>query len=103
MAKATVHVGDVGTPIRLTIKDEKGAVVDVSAATTKEITIESPHGEAAVHPAAFTTDGTDGKIEYVTVAGDIHEAGTWSRQGYVVLPSGEWRTAVLPFDVEDNL
>jgi hypothetical protein len=62
-----VHVGDVGTVFRLTLSDGS-TIVDASGATTKEILFRKPSGAVVTKSAAFTTDGTDGKIEYVTAA-----------------------------------
>jgi hypothetical protein len=79
--------GDTGTWIELTISDEAG-VVDVSTATTKEIHARKPSGTTVTWTAVFTTDGTDGKIRYQTLAATLDEVGTWVLQGHVVI--GTW-------------
>ncbi len=96
-----IHVGDIGTVFRLTIKDQDGVVVDVSSATgagEKEILFQGP-GKLVTQTAVFTTDGTDGDIEYVTVSGDISVVGEWTLQGHVILTAGEWRTTAVAFPV----
>lgn len=99
---ADVHVADEGTRFELTIEDS-GVVVDVSAATIKTIKFLKPDGISVSKPADFVTDGSDGKIEYVTVTDDIDIKGGWKCQGYVELPSGKWHTSQANFDVSQNL
>lgn len=84
MAANEVHVGDIGTVFRLTIYDDT-TLANLSGATTKQILFSKPSGMLLTKTAVFTTDGTDGKIQYVTVAGDLDEAGQWTIQGYLVL------------------
>lgn len=98
-----VHLGDIGTSFRLTIKDQDEAVVDISGATTKKITFEKPSGDSVEKNATFVTDGTDGKMEYVTVSGDLDETGWWRYQGYVVLGAGEWHTDIFKEKIYANI
>ena len=96
-----VHLNDIGTIFRLTIKDQDGAVVDVSSATgagQKEILFEGP-GKLMTKTAVFLTDGTDGVIQYVNVSGDHSVVGQWKMQGHVILTSGQWSTAAVAFPV----
>ena len=97
-----VHLNDVGTAFEVTIKDGSDAV-DVSAATTKEIIFRSPAGVKKVKAASFKTDGTDGIIQYTTVADDLDEEGRWGIQGHIVLSSGDWNTDLDEFLVHRNL
>jgi len=97
------QVGVIGMPVELTIKDCDGVVIDVSDATAMTIYLKAPDGGVLTKTAAFTTDGTDGKIEYVTIDGDIDEAGTWRAQGRVVTPDGDYASLPTSFAVYDNL
>ena len=99
MTTIYVHNGDVGTIFRLTIKDTAGAAIDVSTASVKYIYFQDPSGVKTQKTAAFYTDGTDGKIQYTTVAGDIDEVGTWMVQGYVETGLGKFWTAKDSFKV----
>lgn len=82
-----IHVGDVGT--HLVVVFTSGSLPEpVDTATTKEIWLEKPNGTTVSKTAAFVTDGTDGQIEYITIAGDIDQAGTWKIQGYVEMAGG---------------
>ena len=98
-----MQVDDIGTILELTIKDGTAFVLDLSTASTKEIIIKSPAGVASTHTASFTTDGTDGKIQYVTTSGDVDEAGRWQIQGRIVMGGGDWKTSVSNFQVAENL
>lgn len=105
--EAEIHLNDIGTVFRTTIKDKAcdgtSSVLDVSAATTLNLIFKKPGGTVVTKSASFTTDGTDGQIEYITVDGDLDEVGNWQIQAYIVLPSGSWRSDKGTFYVHENL
>jgi len=103
MSQGEIHVGDIGTVIGMTIYDEQGAIVDVSSASVKYIIFYKHDGTTVNKSAEFTTDGTDGKIQYTTIAGDLNVGGIWKKQGYVVLSAGTWYTNKINFTVHNNL
>lgn len=98
-----IHIGDIGTSFRVTVVDQNAAVVDISSATTKQLLFKLPNGTVLTKTASFVTDGTDGKMEYVTAEDDLSAKGNWSLQGYVVLSGGEWHTDIAEFKVHRNL
>lgn len=101
---ADLHFGDIGTIIRLTITDESGVVVDVSSASVKQVLMRSPScADCDAHTATFTTNGTDGKIQYTTVSGDLHATGTWQIQGKVTISTGTWHSSIAEVNVVPNL
>ena len=102
MAANEIHKSDVGTIFRATIQDST-FTVDVSAAGTKQLKFRKPSGTVVTQTAAFTTDGTDGRIQYTTVSGDLDSTGQWSWQAYVALAAGTWHSSVSYFDVHPNL
>ena len=102
MSSTPSHMGDVGTVFEQTIVDQDGQVVDISAATVMEITFQRPDGASFTRAAERSTDGTDGKMRYVTAAEDLDAFGTWWWQGRVVLTTGQWHTDVHEFEVEAN-
>jgi hypothetical protein len=102
MAANEIHVGDIGTVLRVTVKDGT-AVVNISSATSKIIILEDPDGNNSEKVASFTTDGTDGKIQCTTITGDLDQRGNWSIQAKVVMPSGTWYSDVSVFQVYENL
>lgn len=97
-----IHVNDVGTVFEATIADSNG-VVPLVTATTRQLLFQLPDGSVLTKTAAFTTDGTDGKMEYATEALFLSQAGVWQWQPYVVFAGGEWHADVQIFVVYPNL
>ena len=62
-----------------------------------------PDGTTFEKTAVFTSDGTDGNIQYLSVDGDLNVAGTWNLQAYVATGAGTWSTSVGTFKVHENL
>ena len=67
-----IHTGDTGTVFIITISDT-GVPVDLSSGTSASnvILFKRPDRTTFNRPAVFDTDGKDGRIKYVSVAGDI--------------------------------
>ncbi len=80
-------VGDTPTII-VTIKDQDGAVVNVSGASSKQIHLKSPNGSIFPKAATFTTSGTDGKIQTTLASTDLNKPGAWSYYPVVAGVSG---------------
>jgi hypothetical protein len=101
------HVNDIGTVFRVTVYDTTSTggttVADISLATTKQFTFKRPDGTTFDRVAVFTSDGSDGNIQYISVDGDLNIAGTWHLQAYVVTPAGNWKTEVRHLKVYENL
>jgi hypothetical protein len=106
MAVNEIHVGDIGTIFELTLMDDT-VVVDVSSAVaigTKQIHFVRPDGTASTEEASFTTDGTDGKIQFITPdVNFLDQAGGWKIQGKVTLVTGTWSSDISSFKVYKNL
>lgn len=99
-----IYVGDEGTIFRVQILDcATGSMLPVDGATVKEIVFEDPLGGVVRKTAVFTTDGTDGYIEYVIIAGDIDMSGTWILQGYVEGVGFKNSSSKGTFEVSDIL
>lgn len=100
----TMTDNDIGVTVRLTIVDDAdGSAVDISAATTKQIIFVSPSGTSTTRTASFTTDGTDGQIEYVTVDGAVNAEGEWRVQGLVIFGGGTYRSQIRRISVREAL
>lgn len=97
-----VFVGDIGTAFRGTFKED-GVAIDISSATTKEIIFEPPNGIKATQTATFFTDGTDGVLQYVSIANDIDRGGDWRLQGYIVMAGFTGYSDIVNFKVYDTL
>lgn len=82
MSANEIHQEDIGTAFTITMMDDT-VVVDISTATIKQITFKKPSGTKIVKDAVFVTDGTDGKLQYTSISGDLDEAGKWYLQVYL--------------------
>lgn len=96
-----IKVGDIGTIFRITLSDSNG-IVDISGATVMEIHFKKGDNTTIVRTASHTTDGTDGKLEYASIAGDLSISGNWKMEGFITLPSGSWTSDCLEFAVADK-
>ena len=97
-----IHKGDVGTILRVTVTDD-GAAVDISAATTKQLLLKSPAGAVLTKTAVFTNTGTDGKLQYTTIAGDLSSTGDWQIQASCVFSASQFLSSIGTFTVCENV
>ncbi len=97
-----VRLNDEGTILRITLMRGK-TPVDISTSTIRTIRFFRPDSGKIEKSVVLTTDGTDGKLEYVVEAGFLVELGTWKLQGYVEMPAGKWSSSIGTFRVEDVL
>jgi len=98
-----IHIDDTGTGLIFTVSANE-EVMDLSAATTKEIIFDKPKTNNVItKPAVFVTDGTDGKVKYVSESDFFDIRGKWKAQGHFVFPTGEWHTSIVEFEVAHNL
>lgn len=102
---ANVHKNDVGTAFDFTVIDDSdGGVVDLSLCPTREATFVKPDG-TVLGPKTCTliTDGTDGRMRYVTIAGDIDQSGSWKVQGRAAIDAARsWYSDLVRFLVLPN-
>lgn len=106
MPASDVPLGTIGTRFELEIKDQDSVVVDISGATSLTMTFRDPTGAVFTRTASLVNIGTDGKLDYTSVSGDIPEdgvKGTWQRQGDIVIPAGTYPTTIVKFEVTANL
>ena len=97
-----IHVGDIGTTLIGTVLDD-GAVVDISSAASMQMIIKRPDQTTMTKTASNYTDGTDGKMKYVTVTDDIDQVGNWKIKGKVVIGSATYYSSVSTFKVHCNI
>ncbi len=102
MAVNEIHLNDLGTALRILVKDGT-ATVDISGASTKNIILKKPSGVVMTKTADFTTDGTDGKLEYITATADINEWGPWKIQANIITASTNFKSDIGEFTVYVNL
>ncbi len=103
MAANEIHEDDIGVVFQVTIEDD-GTAVDVSGATTQQILFGKPDGTKLTKTSGFTNSGSDGKVQYASVADDLTPAGQWYIQVRVVLASGsDLHSDIAKFIVHPNL
>lgn len=99
---AELRVGNVGSLIRLTIVDQDGAPVDVSSATLV-LYLRSPKARLLTKTPSLTSGGTDGRIQYATLAGDLDVPGNWQAQAKVTISGSTWFSTLTSLPVSANL
>ncbi len=85
-----VQKGDIGVDFTITLlKASDLTPLDVSSATTLQIKFRPVGGTTRTQTASLVTDGTDGKIRYITAsADDLNVSGVnWEIQPYVDAPT----------------
>lgn len=92
-----LHLGDIGTIIKVQMKDG-GVVVDVSTATVRQLKLQKRDKTLLEKTMTFFTDGKDGWLQYITIEGDlVGGKGKWKGQVYIEMPS--WKGHSEQFDV----
>lgn len=100
----SVHVGDAGTVIEVTFRDDStGEAVDLSAAQTLSLTLKPPRGLGVTRSLDVVGDPTMGTARYVSVAEDFARAGPYQAQGRMVSAAGDWVSNVVPITVGPRL
>jgi hypothetical protein len=98
-----VHVADEGVQFIITVYDQDSEIVDLSSATSLLMNFKNPSKETFSETATLYTDGTDGKMTYTFLEGDIDEIGMWSYQGVVEFSDGLYHTNIEKFRVYPNI
>lgn len=77
-----VYVGEYGDAIIITLIDDDGVPVDVSAYTSaKTLRARTPDALKSVNwTISFVNTGADGLIRFTPASGDIDRAGDWECQ-----------------------
>lgn len=96
MSANEIHIGDIGTAIRCTIKDDT-SIVDVSGASVLQLIFRKPDGTITTKDASFYTNGSDGIIQFITTSSFLDQVGTWKVEGYVVINDGHWKSDIKRF------
>lgn len=97
-----IQAGAIGLIMTLTI-EEDGAAVNISSATTKKIKIRKPGGSVLEKDALFVTNGSDGKLTYTTIDGDIDKVGDYKVQAYVAMTGFTGHSSIVMFEAKKNL
>ena len=79
-----LHKDDYGCILRLLVVDSDGDAVNLKETESTYILLYKPDDTSLTKDATFTTDGSDGKIQYTVKEKVLDIVGTWSIQGYIV-------------------
>lgn len=100
---STIHVGDVGTEFNGTVKDASGEIISLATIQFVEYIFQKPDDTLLTVTASVTTDGTDGKINYTTLPGDIDQSGTWKLQIKLTFIDTVFFSDIVKFKVYQDL
>lgn len=99
---AEIHVGNTGTVFQFQVLDQDSAAVPLGGHTLQMV-FSRPDTTRLVVTPTFTTDGSDGYIQYSTISGDLNQAGIWRLQAVVTSGSRVWYSNALSFKVFPNI
>jgi hypothetical protein len=97
-----IHYGDIGVNFNITVMNGT-EILNVSNANSISIIFQKPDSTDLTKTASLTTNGTDGKIKYTTVAGDLDQTGTWQIQARVNFGASVFSTDIQKFKVYRNI
>lgn len=104
MATGDIHLNDIGTTFEMTVRDENRSIVDLSLASAFVIQFARPDGtKPAPKTGTLSTDGKDGKVQYITVDGDLNKTGNWKVQAKVIIGAASYSSDIHDFEVHKNL
>lgn len=100
-----LHVGDTGTELHMVITNKaNGKPVSLQTATEAFFKFKPPQAGSFQRDAEVVTPpGTDGKLGYTFVTGDLAESGRWKIQAFVKDGAGQWHTDIEIIDVGENI
>lgn len=99
-----IHLGDIGTIFKVRILDDStSSPIDISSSIEKVIKFKKSNGVILERNAVFTTDGSDGYMEYSTIAGDLNVSGNWTIQGFVKSSTFENNSEIGVFEIKPNI
>ena len=97
------QLGDVGVQLVVTIQDQLGNPINISAASGLTIKIGKPDGSTSDVAASLYTNGADGAMSYIASANDLNQAGSYSIQGKLLLNGSAKSSAIGSFQVLSNV
>lgn len=103
MSLENIVENSYGQVFQATFKQSGTAQNISSYTTTQEFIFMTPSGTAKTIAASFTSDGTDGKIQFTIGSADFNEAGAWTVQGHVTSNSKALYTKAKRFRVHEKI
>lgn len=103
MAVNEIHLDDAVTTFSTQILKGDLTPYSLQGAQTVEFHFQKPDGSLFVKPGVLDTDGSDGKLHYTTVVGDLDQPGFWRYQVYIEKGSVYKYSDIGKFRVFPNL
>lgn len=105
---ANLQAGDYGITIKTLLKEKNSTTgllgaKDVSAASAIKFLLTDPSGTVRILDADFTTDGSDGYVEYVLADGDIDVPGHYQAQFRLTISGKPHTSSPFHFQVDPAL
>jgi hypothetical protein len=99
------HENDKGTDVELEVLNPATKKIeDISDATAMTVKIKRPDGTLIQKDASFVTDGTDGLMQFTTIADDFSPAGRAKLQACIEAGTGKkHHTTVYDFTINEVL
>jgi hypothetical protein len=97
-----IQVGAQGLILEISLTNS-GKPMNLALSTVRKITIKTPSGEKIQRDAILSSNGTDGKIKYLTQADDLKLAGTYQVQVFIATPDFSSYSSISSFNVSSNL
>ncbi len=92
------------TPKLIVVITENGSPKDISGADALYIFLMPPgDGVVSVKTAEFSTNGSDGAIEYKCNDRDLYPDGSWQIQGQAEIGDDVWPSDLGAFTVDPSL
>ena len=88
--------------LQFTVKDENNNLVDISAATLS-LTIKPSGNTPVIVVPTLIGDGTDGELEYTTIATDLSVACNYRAQGLITIGTKVYPTYIIDFTVSSRI
>ena len=95
------HIGDTGTIVRFTIKDN-GKILDLTGATVKKIRLKNKDKTVFEKDLEFYTSGSDGVVQFVSSGSDFSQKGAMQAQAYIEIPDWQGHTSKVDWTIDDN-
>ena len=100
---SNLHVGDVGTAIVITVKNQSSSVVNLSIYNNTTLIFKRPDGTIVQRVCAWLNDGTDGKVQYITTSEDLTMPGNYKFQVRCSTSSNVWHSNIVTQKVYSNV
>lgn len=97
-----MQVGDTGVDFEVCVLNNC-EILNIAGAAIIVLEFQGPSDLCFQRSASISTDGSDGKLKYITASDDFTVAGQWITQAIITTATQTFRTNVMPFQVYGNL